>query len=109
MKIDSIDRLPLFRSPEQARIIVELFLRADSPLSLTELARRAGVSIGAVHKEVERLESSGLVHSNRVGHTRLVEINDRSPLTKDLRSLVTKAFGVVELLRKRLLPIGDID
>jgi hypothetical protein len=44
MKVTS--RLPIFRSPEQERLLGELFVFADSPISLSELASRAGTSLG---------------------------------------------------------------
>jgi predicted nucleotidyltransferase len=101
-------RLPLFRSPEQERLLAELYLFADSPISLSELARRAGTSLGGAHKEVERLESAGLVKSTTVGRSRLVEADDSSPVYRELRSLLLKTLGPEPLLRTALQAIDGI-
>ena len=69
-------RLPFFRSPEQEKLLGELFVFAEGPISLSELARRAGTSLGGAHKEVERLE--GVTHRSVPGITSLVRESARS-------------------------------
>lgn len=101
-------RLPIFRSPEQERLLAELFIFADSPLSLSELASRTGTSVGGAHKEVERLESAGLVRSTTVGRARLVEADQSSPIYLDLRGLLLKTVGPEPLLRSALADIEGI-
>ncbi|MCZ6457502.1 MAG: ArsR family transcriptional regulator, partial [Actinobacteria bacterium] len=85
-----ITRLPIFRSPEQERLLAELFVFADGPLTLSELANRAGTSMGGTHKEVERLEASGLVKSSTLGRSRLVEADQSSPVYFEMRGLLLK-------------------
>lgn len=101
--------LPLFKSPEQARLLAELFVFAQQPLSLSEIAQRTGASMGGVHKEVERLERSGLVVSKTSGRSRLVEPNRSSPFFTELRSLLTKSMGPEPLLRDALSEIDGIE
>ena len=103
MKVGS--RLPLFKSPQQERLLGELFVFADSPISLSELARRAGTSVGGAHKEVERLESSGLVKSTPVGRNRMIEANESSPVYPELRGLLLKTLGPEPLLRSALAEV----
>ena len=101
-------RLPLFRSPEQERLLAELFVFAHEPLALSELARRTGTSVGGVHKEVERLERAGLVLSKTAGRSRLVEPDPSSPVYLELRGLLTKSMGPEPLLRDALSAIDGI-
>jgi predicted nucleotidyltransferase len=102
-------RLPLFRSPEQERLLGELFVFADQPISLSELASRAGTSLGGAHKEVERLEASGLIRSTTVGRNRLVEADPSSPVYHDLRGLLLKTLGPEPLLRAALADLTGIE
>lgn len=101
-------RLPIFRSPEQERLLTELFVFAAEPISLSELARRAGTSVSGAHKEVERLEASGLVRSVTEGRGRMVIANDSSPLYGDLRRLLLKISGPEPLLRSALSDVDGI-
>lgn len=109
MKPTEAGRLPIFRSPEQGRVLAEIFVYAEAPLSLSELAEKAGVSSGGIHKEVSRLEAAGLTSSERVGRTRLVAANTESPFYEDLRRLLTKAFGPTVLLRAALSTVAGIE
>ena len=77
-------------------------------MSVSDLAARAGTSLGGAHKEVERLEAAGLVRSTRVGRTRLVEPDQTSPLYPELRGLLVKTVGPVPLLRAALSDIDGI-
>jgi predicted nucleotidyltransferase len=106
--VKATSRLPIFRSPEQERLLAELYIFADSPISLSELATRAGTSLGGTHKEVERLESAGLVRSTTVGRSRLIEADDSSPVHLELRSLLLKTLGPEPLLRTALQDIDGI-
>jgi predicted nucleotidyltransferase len=101
-------RLPIFRSPEQERLLVELFVLADFPISLSELARRAGTSLGGAHKEVERLEAAGLVRSTTEGRSRLVAADPSSPVYTELRGLLLKTAGPAHLLRSALQGVDGI-
>lgn len=102
-------RLPIFRSPEQERLLGELFVFAEGPLTLSELATRAGTSLGGTHKEVERLESSGLIRSTTRGRNRLIEADTSSPVYPELRGLLLKTLGPEPLLRSALADIDGID
>ncbi|MGA7271675.1 MAG: ArsR family transcriptional regulator [Acidimicrobiia bacterium] len=101
-------RLPIFRSPEQQRLLGELFVFADTSLSLTELAARADTSLSGAHKEVERLEAAGLVKSHTVGRARHVEADQSSPLYPELRRLLLKIMGPEPMLRSALANIHGI-
>lgn len=77
-------------------------------MTLSELTSRAGTSLGGTHKEVERLEASGLVRSTSVGRSRLVEADESSPLFPEMRGLLVKTLGPAPLLRSALSDIADI-
>lgn len=85
-----------------------LFVYADEPLTLSGLASRAGTSMGGTHKEVERLEAPGLVRSNTVGRSRLVQADESSPLYPDMRGLLVKILGPEPLLRPALSDIEGV-
>jgi hypothetical protein len=102
-------RLPIFRSPEQERLLGQLFVFADGPISLSELSARAGTSLGGTHKEVERLEASGLVVSTTRGRNRLIEADPSSPVYRELRGLLLKTLGPEPLLRSALANIDGIE
>ena len=101
---------PLFRSDGQARILTVLFLAdPDAEFSITDLGEQAGIAYGSVHREVTRLLAVGLLAERRVGATRLVHADGRSPLVPPLRSLIQAATGPVPLLTAELSAIDGIE
>jgi predicted nucleotidyltransferase len=102
--------LPLFRSAAQARILASIFLAPEGRgQSLADLARVTGSLAGSVHREVERLEAAGLVRSERIGRTRLIQPDMDAPVYDDLRGLITKTLGPAAVLARALAGISGID
>lgn len=99
---------PLFRSDGQARLLAELFLSGSDELNLNELAERAGLAYGTVHREVGRLLEAGLLSERRVGQARLVRPNPESPLTQPVRDLLLVSAGPVPLLAGELREIAGV-
>ena len=101
--------LPIFRSELQGRLLALLYSNPDREQSLTVLAGRLASHVATVQREVQRLEEAGILVSERVGNTRLVRPNLRSPYAEELGSLVLKAFGPVRVLGVLLTPIRGVE
>lgn len=76
--------------------------------SLTALAHRAGGSLAAVQREIDRLERAGVVRTRRVGNTRLVTAAPDSPLEPELSHLVLKVFGPVVVISTALQTVPGV-
>ncbi len=98
---------PIFRSDGQARLLSTLLLAGDE-MSITELARRAGLAYPTAHREVARLADAGILSERQVGRTRLIRANGESPLVSPLREILTIATGPVVILAQELARIDGI-
>lgn len=107
-KSPSPSLLPIFRSQQQAELLALLLGDDDLELSLTELAARLGMAFASVHREVERAEAAGVVTSRKVGNTRLVRANPRSPYFPGLADILTRAFGVPAVLSEALRSVPGL-
>jgi len=94
--------LPIFRSRQQVDLLALLLGDPELEVSLSELAQRLGTPYPSVHREIERAEQAGLVMSRKVGNTRLVQANTKSPYFEGLSQVLTRAFGVPAVLAKAL-------
>jgi DNA-binding transcriptional ArsR family regulator len=101
-KSPSPSLLPILRSQQQAELLALLLGDDELELSLTELAARLEMPFASVHREVERAEAAGLITSRKVGNTRLVRANTRSPYYTGLADVLTRAFGVPAVLSEAL-------
>lgn len=100
--------LPIFRSRQQVELLA--FLLGDPLLevSLSDLADRLGTPYPSVHREIDRAVAAGLVSSRKVGNTRLVRANTRSPYFDGLSQVLTRAFGVPAVLASALQQLDGI-
>jgi DNA-binding transcriptional ArsR family regulator len=75
--------------PSKARQgLVTALLHEQESGSVSDLARRAGVTPAAAQKEVDQMLSAGLVVSERDGRRKVVRANARSPQVRALRKLL---------------------
>lgn len=91
----------------QQRVLGLLFSQPERSYAATELIRLAGVGTGAVHRELARLASSGLVTMTPLGRQRRYQANRESPVFEELHGLVLKTVGLAEPLRQALAPVAE--
>lgn len=91
----------------QQRVLSVLFGQPDRSYYGNEIVRLAGVGVGAVMRELDKLASSGLVIVTRIGNQKHYQANPASPVFDELRGIVLKTFGVADVLRQALLPLVD--
>lgn len=100
---------PLFRSQHQLRLLGELFLGPDDPVSFRELANRLDMHPSTVSREVARLARHGHVVVETQGRNRLVHANRELPWYRELRSLLAQTVGPPALLADALAEVSNID
>jgi DNA-binding transcriptional ArsR family regulator len=74
-------------------------------LSVTDLAKRAGLAYPTAHREVARLVDAGILSERQVGRTRLIRANGESPLVDPLREILSIATGPVVILAEEFAHI----
>jgi len=80
-----------------------LFGVSEKPLHMREIERRSGFAIGTVQKELQKLIRLDLVIKERDGNRVYYHANEEHPLYPDIRDLVLKTIGLVDILRNALL------
>ena len=101
-------QFPLFKSEAQARVLAAIFVGDDPALYLTAIAERAKLPLTTVHREVDRLEQSGLVMSMRAGRNRIVGPNPGSPYVEDVRRIVLKTYGPPAVVADELETVARV-
>lgn len=74
-----------------------------------ELARQLAVAVPVVARELDRLERSGVLRSERIGRTRQYTLDEGSAIAKDARALFQKTMGVEALLRGALEDVDGVE
>lgn len=101
--------LPIFRSQHQAELLAWLYLRPGEEYTLSELARRLGVSAGALHAEVERLVAAGLLIDRTEGRNRLLQANTEARTSRALTELLAVTYGPQMVIAEEFAGIPDAE
>jgi predicted nucleotidyltransferase len=83
----------------QQRVLAVLFGNYERSFYATELIALARSGSGAVQRELAQLEDAELVTVKRVGNQKHYQANASAPIFEELRGLVLKTSGTVDLLR----------
>lgn len=94
--------LTRFIGSRAGREVLALFIRdPDVKLHQREVARRAGVGLRSAQLALGHLERAGLVSSARDGNRRYYRAK-RTARFEDLRSLLSREFGIAEVIARHL-------
>lgn len=108
MRFGNLLPLPLFRSDNQANLLVALFF-SDKGFTVQELSSKLKTPYPTLHREVVRLHKFGIISEDRVGNYRFFKPNRDSPIYRPLRDLLEVISGPIPLLKKELSSIVGIE
>ena len=92
----------ILSSKSRSEIFRLLFGLSEKELHVREIERQAGLSIGTVRQELQKLLQMELVFARKDGNRLYYRANKEHPLFPDIRNLVLKTSGIVEPLREAL-------
>lgn len=72
---------------------VFIFLVARNEGYATEIAKFFSADLYAIQKQLERLENSDVLVSNKIGRTRVYQFNPRYPFLKELKGLLERVLS----------------
>lgn len=82
---------PILGSKSSEQVFI--FLVAREKGYATEIARFFDADLYAIQKQLERLESSDVLVSQKVGRTRVYQFNPRYPFLYELKFLLERALS----------------
>lgn len=109
MRTEAPALLPIFRSTHQAELLATLYLHPGHEFTLADLSRTLGMSGGALHAEVERLVTAGLLQDRREGRNRLIRANTDSRFARALTELLTVSYGPQVVLAEEFTAVGEVE
>jgi predicted nucleotidyltransferase len=87
-------------------ILAALFMQPEKAWYVSELARRMGVPSSSLQRELRDLTGAGILKTHRQGRMVFFQANTDSPLFSDLRGLMLKTAGLVDVLADALKPLA---
>lgn len=86
----------------QQRVLGLLYGRPEQSFYLNEIVRLAAIGKGSVNRELDKLCAAGLLTVTRQGNQNHFKANPASPIFNELKAIIQKSFGVVDILRAAL-------
>jgi len=99
----------ILSSKIRADIFRLLFGTITEELHMREIERRSGYAIGTIQTELKKLLRLDLVKKRKDGNRLYYRANREHPLYPDIRSLVLKTIGLVDILKDALREDSDIN
>ena len=91
----------------QQRVLGLLFGHPDRSHYTNEIVRFADAGIGSVQRELQRLESAGLVMARKIGNQKHYQANRAAAIFEELRGIVLKTVGLADVLRDAITPLQE--
>jgi predicted nucleotidyltransferase len=92
----------MISSKARAEIFRLLFGVSEKEIHVRDMERQSGLSFRAVHLELNNLTQMDLIKKRRSGNRVYYRANDEHPLFNDIRNIVLKTSGLVEVLKEYL-------
>ncbi|AII58444.1 ArsR family transcriptional regulator [Dehalococcoides mccartyi CG1] len=89
-------------------ILSLLYGHSDEEYYLRQIARITDIGIGPVQREMKQLTNSGIIQRRVHNQQVYYQANPMNPIFKELKSLITKTFGITDILRSALLPSANL-
>ncbi|HUY88398.1 MAG TPA: helix-turn-helix domain-containing protein [Pirellulales bacterium] len=87
-------------------ILAATLIQPEKAWYVSELARRMGVPPSSLQRELRELEKAGVLKTHRQGHMAYYQANANSPVFPELRALMLKTAGLVDVLADALEPLA---
>lgn len=87
-------------------ILAAVLVRPDKAWYVSELARRMKVPASSLQRELRDLTSAGILKTYRQGRMAYYQPNSQSPIFPELRGLLLKTAGLVDVLADALKPLA---
>lgn len=91
----------------QQRVLALIFSYPERSFYTSEIVRNVQSGVGAVERELSKLQRSGLVSVQRIGNQKHYRANQAAPIFEELRGLVEKTVGLAGPIKKSFEPYAD--
>jgi len=92
----------------QQRVLALIFSHPERSFYTSEIVRNVQSGVGAVERELTKLQASGLVTVQRIGNQKHYQANQAAPIFEDVRGLVEKTVGLAAPIKKSFEPFADV-
>lgn len=94
-------------SKTQQQVLGLLYGSPNRDFYTNEIIKLSQSGTGAVQRELIKLANAGIITMKEMGNQKRYQANSDMPFYDELRSIIIKTFGLVDVLRAALVSFGD--
>jgi predicted nucleotidyltransferase len=98
----------LFSSKSRVEILKLFLFNPEDSFYQRQISIFAHQPIRSVQREMEKLESIGLIEKSVQGNPIYYKVNKRCPIFEELKRILFKSVGIAEVLKENLKNTGNI-
>ena len=98
----------LFSSHTRVALLRLFFMHPEEKFYVRQIAREIRRDISGIKRELDNLEKTGLLVSEKVGNLRYYSVNKTAAIYSELKSIVAKTVGVQAAIYEALVPLGAL-
>lgn len=98
--------MALFGKTKRA-VLALLFFNPEKSFYLRQVARITAAGQGSVQRELKKLTEAGIIERFEQGNQVYFRAERSCPIFEELKGLILKTAGLVEVLRSALSPVSD--
>lgn len=98
----------LISSKTRQLILKTFFESSDIEYYTRQLANLHKISVGTLHRELKKLNSSGILKTRKVGNIKLFSLNKQNPVYEELKNIISKTEGVIKFIKDTVFGIKGI-
>ena len=95
----------IFGSKLRAKILGWFFLHPDERFYVRQLAGLLKEDLANLSRELQRLERLGILYSTKQANQKYYCVNTKNPIHAELKGLIIKTIGLVDVLKEVFNPI----
>ena len=96
-------------SSKTRRIILKAFVESpDTEYYTRQLASLHHISVGTLHRELTKLNSSGILKARKIGNIKLFSLNKQNPIYEEIKNIIYKTEGVVKFIKDAVPTIKGV-
>lgn len=95
----------LFTTTQQ-NVLGLLYAQPEKSFYTKEILRLTGMGVATIKRELDRMVAAGILSMSKIGNQHHYQANPECPIYAELRGIVKKTFGVVDVIHLALVPLA---
>lgn len=91
----------------QRNVLGLLYAHPEQSFYTKEILRLTGMGVATIKRELDRMVDAGILSFTKVGNQHHFQANPDCPIYEELLSIVSKTFGIADVISGALLPVDD--